>query len=47
MERSRDTGERMDALLRGADWAQTGTNGDQSPFALPAEDTFEVEKPLQ
>jgi integrase len=26
MERKRDTGERMDALLRGADWAQAGTN---------------------
>lgn len=27
MERKRDTGARMDALIRGADWAQTGTNG--------------------
>ncbi len=26
MERTRDTGARMDALVRGADWAQTGTN---------------------
>jgi hypothetical protein len=26
MERRRDTGERMDALVRSADWAQTGTN---------------------
>jgi hypothetical protein len=26
MERKRDTGVRMDALVRGADWAQTGTN---------------------
>jgi len=26
MERKRDTGKRMDALVRGADWAQTGTN---------------------
>ena len=25
MERKRHTGERMDALVRGADWAQTGT----------------------
>ena len=25
MERQRDTGERMDALLRAADWAQEGT----------------------
>jgi integrase len=27
MERQRDTGARMDALIRGADWAQAGTNG--------------------
>ena len=27
MERQRDTGERMDALIRAADWAQMGTNG--------------------
>ena len=26
MERKRDTGERLDALVRGADWAPTGTN---------------------
>jgi hypothetical protein len=26
MERERDTGARMDALIRAADWAQTGTN---------------------
>ncbi len=26
MERSRDTGARMDALIKGADWAHTGTN---------------------
>ena len=26
MERKRDTGERLDALLRTADWAQMGTN---------------------
>jgi integrase len=26
MERTRDTGVRMDALIRGADWAQMGTN---------------------
>ena len=24
----RDTGERMDALLQGADWAQMGRNGE-------------------
>lgn len=28
MERKRDTGERMDALIRGADWAPTGTNAE-------------------
>jgi hypothetical protein len=27
MERKRDTGERMDALVKGADWAPLGTNG--------------------
>jgi integrase len=26
MDRKRDTGARMDALIRGADWAETGTN---------------------
>jgi hypothetical protein len=26
MQRERDTGARMDALIRGADWAQAGTN---------------------
>ena len=29
MERKRDTGARMDALVRGADWARMGTNGVQ------------------
>jgi integrase len=29
MERKRDTGARMDALLRSADWALTGTSGDE------------------
>jgi integrase len=27
MERQRDTGARMDALIRGADWAEMGRNG--------------------
>lgn len=27
MARQRETGVRMDALVRGADWAQMGTNG--------------------
>jgi integrase len=35
MDRQRDTGERMDALLRGADWAQTGTNGTNGNGAVP------------
>lgn len=26
MERTRDTGERMDTLIRSADWAPTGTS---------------------
>ena len=36
MERTRDTGERMDALLRGADWAQPGTNAIESPESVAA-----------
>jgi integrase len=36
MERKRDTGERMDALVRGADWAQTGTNGAKTQELAPA-----------
>jgi len=32
MQRSRDTGARMDALIRGAEWAPMGTNG-----AVPAD----------
>jgi hypothetical protein len=31
MELKRDTGERMDALVRGADWAQVGTSASESP----------------
>ena len=27
MSRERDTGARLDALVRGADWAPMGTNG--------------------
>jgi hypothetical protein len=27
MSRDRDAGARIDALVRGADWALTGTNG--------------------
>ena len=36
MERTRDTGERMDALVRGADWAQTGTSAVKSPERVAA-----------
>lgn len=38
MERKRDTGARMDALLRGADWAPMGTNGAEAgdPVATAA-----------
>jgi integrase len=36
MERTRDTGERMDALVRGADWAQTGTSAIPSPERVAA-----------
>jgi integrase len=34
MSRERDTGERMDALVRGADWAQVGTSGDSDAAAV-------------
>jgi integrase len=46
MERSRDTGARMDALLKGADWAQTGTNGASTADPLPAEATNGTAIPL-
>lgn len=42
MERERDTGARMDALIRAADWAQTGTNGVGEPYTLPAPETKEA-----
>lgn len=41
MERERDTGARVDALIRGADWAQAGTNGATDIDSLPAELTLE------
>ncbi len=38
MERQRDTGARMDALIRGADWAPTGTNAkNESEGVAPPE----------
>jgi len=39
MERQRETGARMDALIRGADWAQMGTNGAVDEASLPVERT--------
>jgi hypothetical protein len=41
MDRKRDTGARMDALLRGADWAPMGTNdtGDAEPLTAQATET--------
>jgi integrase len=47
MQRERDTGRRMDALIRGADWAQTGTNGDSPSVSLPEVSTEAVAIPLQ
>jgi hypothetical protein len=34
MERKRDTGERMDALLRSADWAEKAPAGTSMPQAV-------------
>jgi integrase len=42
LERQRDTGARMDALIRAADWAQTGTNENGEPEALSIERTKET-----
>ena len=39
MERKRDTGERMDALVRGADWARMGTSGAKADGAFAAATT--------
>jgi integrase len=39
MERKRDTGERMDALVRGADWAATGSNDVSTLVAAEVEST--------
>ena len=46
MERQRDTGERMDALIRGADWAQMGTNGGDGAADTAAMIDVEREKAL-
>jgi hypothetical protein len=42
MERERDTGARMDALIRAANWAQAGTNGVSELEALPVPETEEA-----
>ena len=39
MERKRETGARMDELVRGADWAQMGTNGGQTEIPLATSET--------
>ena len=42
MDRKRETGARMDELVRGADWAQMGTNGEVELEALPGVETEEA-----
>lgn len=44
MERERDTGARMDALIRGADWAQMGTSAVAEPVPVLIEDNAEASK---
>ena len=39
MARSRDTGERMDAVIQAADWAQKGANGSEGVEAFTMEET--------
>jgi integrase len=39
MARNRDTGERVDALLRAGDWAQKGANGAETVEAFTEEKT--------
>ena len=39
MERKRDTGERMDALVTGADWAAPGSNDASALVAVEVEST--------
>jgi integrase len=46
MSRDRDTGARMDALVRGADWAQAGTNPTATDDTLPTVETVEAAIPL-
>lgn len=42
MERQRETGARMDALIRSADWAQVGTNSAELVEALSTDGTEEA-----
>jgi hypothetical protein len=37
-----EDGTRMDALIRGADWARMGTNGEVELEALPVVETEET-----
>lgn len=46
MDRQRDTGARMDALIRGADWAQMGTNGTAEAVEAGAADNPEEAETL-
>jgi len=47
MRRERDTGARMDALVRGADWAQMGTSGsDEGSVVAVTDDALEQEPAL-
>jgi hypothetical protein len=39
MERKRDTGARMDALIQGAQWAETGTNDAEVEIPLAVSET--------
>jgi len=39
MNRKRETGERMDALIKGADWAEAGRNSVDDVIPLPTEET--------
>lgn len=45
LERERDTGARMDALLRGAEWAQAGTSATPDAMSVLVEDNVEAGKP--
>lgn len=45
LERERDTGARMDALLRGTEWAQVGTSATPDAMPVLVEDNVEAGKP--